>query len=140
MLEAPDRVTPARLTWPRRAHVVTGEFWMLARRRPAAGRALAGWVVAALLVMAGTAHAETLWLDPPRDAGGKNAGRKDSAAAERDKSEPEVLTADDLAYARMCDAFGEGFTYSPGTGACIKIGGYVKFGTSFGTTRGSATR
>lgn len=113
---------------------------MRATRKPAAGRALAGWVVAAMLVATGTAHAETLWLDPLGDAGGKNASRKDSGATGQNKSESDVLKADDPAYARMCDAFGEGFTYSPGTGACIKIGGYVKFGTSFGTTRGSATR
>lgn len=44
-------------------------------------------------------------------------------------------TDDDPHYARMCDAFGEGFTYSPGTNACIKIGGYVKFGAGFGARR-----
>jgi hypothetical protein len=82
------------------------------------------------LVATGTAMAEPLRLDPPGDPG------KGKAASE--SSQPEAEPADDAVYARMCDAFGEGFTYSPGTGACIKIGGYVKFGTSFGTRSGMA--
>ncbi len=41
------------------------------------------------------------------------------------------LEADDESYKRICDAFGEGFVYTA-HGVCVKIGGYVKFGTSFG--------
>ena len=41
-------------------------------------------------------------------------------------------SADDARYAKLCDAFGEGFVHSPETGACIHIGGYVKFGAQFG--------
>ncbi|WP_084639948.1 porin [Kaistia adipata] len=78
------------------------------------------------------AQADALRLDPPPVAG------KDKAAPDSRQLEPE--TADDAVYARMCDAFGEGFTYSPATGACLKIGGYVKFGTSFGGTSGLSTR
>lgn len=33
-------------------------------------------------------------------------------------------------YAKVCDAFGAGFFYSAGTDTCIKVGGYVKFGTN----------
>jgi hypothetical protein len=54
--------------------------------------------------------------------------------------EAEPDSADNSGCARICDGFGPGFTYSPGTGACIKINGYVKFGTSFGGTSGSAVR
>ena len=45
---------------------------------------------------------------------------------------PAEPSAEDARYAKLCDAFGEGFVYSPGTGVCIRIGGYVKFGTQFG--------
>lgn len=41
--------------------------------------------------------------------------------------EPEALE-----YVRVCDAFGEGFFYIPGTETCLKIGGYVRVQTSFG--------
>lgn len=42
-------------------------------------------------------------------------------------TEPEALE-----YVRVCDAFGEGFFYIPGTETCLKIGGYVRVQTSFG--------
>ena len=29
-------------------------------------------------------------------------------------------------YVRICDAFGAGFYYIPGTDTCLKIGGYVR--------------
>lgn len=93
------------------------------------GRAWPALAVAAMigLMASAAAQADSLRLNPPRDPG------KDKAGQDSGPLEPEP--ADDAVYARMCDAFGEGYTYSPGTGACIKIGGYVKFGTSFGSTR-----
>ena len=42
-------------------------------------------------------------------------------------AEPEPLE-----YVRVCDAFGTGFFYIPGTETCLKFGGYVRFETDFG--------
>jgi len=42
-------------------------------------------------------------------------------------AEPEPME-----YVRVCDAFGTGYFYIPGTETCLKIGGYVRFQTSFG--------
>ena len=42
-------------------------------------------------------------------------------------AEPEPLE-----YVRVCDAFGAGFFYIPGTETCLKFGGYVRFQTGFG--------
>ena len=42
-------------------------------------------------------------------------------------AEPEPLE-----YVRVCDAFGAGFFYIPGTETCLKFGGYVRFQTDFG--------
>ncbi|MGN8172542.1 porin [Rhizobiales bacterium] len=52
-------------------------------------------------------------------------------------AEPEPLE-----YVRVCDAFGAGFFYIPGTETCLKFGGYVRFQTNFqrgdGTTAGTS--
>lgn len=37
-------------------------------------------------------------------------------------SEPEPVE-----YVRVCDAYGEGFFYIPGTETCLKVGGYVRY-------------
>lgn len=42
-------------------------------------------------------------------------------------AEPEAVE-----YVRVCDAFGTGFFYIPGTETCLKIGGYVRFQVDFG--------
>jgi len=42
-------------------------------------------------------------------------------------AEPEPME-----YVRVCDAFGTGFFYIPGSETCLKIGGYVRFETGFG--------
>ena len=42
-------------------------------------------------------------------------------------AEPEPME-----YVRVCDAFGTGFFYIPGTETCLKIGGFVRFETGFG--------
>ncbi len=42
-------------------------------------------------------------------------------------AEPEPLE-----YVRVCDAFGAGFFYIPGTETCLKFGGYIRFETDFG--------
>jgi hypothetical protein len=44
-------------------------------------------------------------------------------------AEPEPME-----YVRVCDAFGTGYFYIPGTETCLKIGGYVRFQTSFGNS------
>ena len=41
-------------------------------------------------------------------------------------AEPEPLE-----YVRVCDAFGTGFFYIPGTETCLKFGGYIRFQTDF---------
>jgi hypothetical protein len=46
----------------------------------------------------------------------------------------DLTVAEPVDYVKVCDAFGAGFYYSPGTDTCIKVGGYVKFGTSVGNT------
>ncbi len=46
----------------------------------------------------------------------------------------DLTVAEPVDYVKVCDAFGKGFFYSPGTDTCIKVGGYVKFGTAFGDT------
>ncbi|WP_426123384.1 porin [Pararhizobium sp. PWRC1-1] len=45
-------------------------------------------------------------------------------------AEPEPME-----YVRVCDAFGTGYFYIPGTETCLKIGGYVRFQTDFGPDR-----
>ena len=45
-------------------------------------------------------------------------------------AEPEPLE-----YVRVCDAFGTGFFYIPGTETCLKFGGYIRFQTEFGRDR-----
>ena len=42
-------------------------------------------------------------------------------------AEPEAME-----YVRVCDAFGTGFFYIPGTETCLKFDGYVRFQTDFG--------
>ncbi|MGQ8631483.1 porin [Agrobacterium sp. DE0009] len=55
-------------------------------------------------------------------------------------AEPEPLE-----YVRVCDAFGTGFFYIPGTETCLKFGGYVRFqtdinrGTGFGVNTNNRT-
>jgi hypothetical protein len=41
-------------------------------------------------------------------------------------AEPEPME-----YVRVCDAFGTGYFYIPGTETCLKIGGYVRFQVNF---------
>ncbi|MFK0383423.1 porin [Agrobacterium sp. NPDC090273] len=45
-------------------------------------------------------------------------------------AEPEPME-----YVRVCDAFGTGFFYIPGTETCLKFGGYVRFQTDFGRNK-----
>ncbi|NTF31337.1 porin [Rhizobium skierniewicense] len=45
-------------------------------------------------------------------------------------AEPEPLE-----YVRVCDAFGTGFFYIPGTETCLKFGGYIRFQRDFGRDR-----
>jgi hypothetical protein len=42
-------------------------------------------------------------------------------------AEPEAVE-----YVRVCDAFGTGYFYIPGTETCLKIGGYARFQVDFG--------
>lgn len=41
-------------------------------------------------------------------------------------------------YVRVCDLYGAGFFYIPGTDTCLKIGGYVRFETQFNAPNNGA--
>jgi hypothetical protein len=43
----------------------------------------------------------------------------------------DLSVAEPVDYVRVCDAFGVGYWYIPGTDTCLKIGGYVQFDVSF---------
>ncbi len=47
-------------------------------------------------------------------------------------AEPEPME-----YVRVCDAFGTGYFYIPGTETCLKLGGYIRFQTDFGRNDGN---
>jgi hypothetical protein len=49
-------------------------------------------------------------------------------------AEPEPME-----YVRVCDAFGAGFFYIPGSETCLKIGGYVRFETDFGRAQSGSS-
>jgi len=43
----------------------------------------------------------------------------------------DLSIAEPVDYVRICDAFGTGYYYIPGTDTCLKIGGFVKFKVNF---------
>ena len=43
----------------------------------------------------------------------------------------DLSIAESVEYVRVCDAFGVGYWYIPGTDTCIKIGGFVQFDLKF---------
>jgi hypothetical protein len=47
-------------------------------------------------------------------------------------AEPEPME-----YVRVCDAFGTGYFYIPGTETCLKVGGRVRFDASYGDVYGN---
>jgi Porin subfamily len=55
-------------------------------------------------------------------------------AADAVVAEPEAVE-----YVRVCDAYGAGFFYIPGTETCLKIGGYVRYDIGFGESNGLDT-
>jgi len=42
-----------------------------------------------------------------------------------------VYSSEAADYVRVCEAFGEGYYYIPGTDTCLRIGGYVQFEVTF---------
>ena len=48
-------------------------------------------------------------------------------------AEPEPME-----YVRVCDAYGTGFFYIPGTETCLKIGGHLRFEKNYEKAKGSA--
>jgi hypothetical protein len=44
--------------------------------------------------------------------------------------------AEDVDYVRVCDVYGAGFYYLPGTQTCFRMGGYLRFDTGFGSLFG----
>ena len=54
----------------------------------------------------------------------------------------DLSVAEPVDYVKVCDAFGAGYWYIPGTDTCLKIGGLVQFDVNFHDTSarlGSAT-
>jgi len=49
-------------------------------------------------------------------------------------AEPEPME-----YVRVCDAFGTGYFYIPGTETCLKVGGYVRFQVNAGENVGGSS-
>jgi len=45
----------------------------------------------------------------------------------------DLSVAEPVEYVKVCDAFGAGYWYIPGTDTCLKIGGYVQFDVTFHT-------
>jgi hypothetical protein len=45
----------------------------------------------------------------------------------------DLSVAEPVEYVKVCDAFGAGYWYIPGTDTCLKIGGYVQFDVAFHT-------
>ncbi|MBN9134683.1 MAG: porin, partial [Phyllobacterium sp.] len=43
-----------------------------------------------------------------------------------------VAQPEPVEYVRVCDAYGKGFFYIPGTETCLKIGGYVRYDVGAG--------
>ncbi len=43
----------------------------------------------------------------------------------------DLSIAEPVDYVRVCDAFGAGYFYIPGTDTCLRIGGFVRFDTIF---------
>jgi hypothetical protein len=56
-------------------------------------------------------------------------------AADAVVAEPEAVE-----YVRVCDAYGAGYFYIPGTETCLKIHGYVRYDVRFGELRGLDNR
>jgi len=44
----------------------------------------------------------------------------------------DLAVAESVEYVKVCDAYGAGYFYIPGSDVCLKIGGYVQFRTTFG--------
>ncbi|MBB3930995.1 hypothetical protein GGR25_002045 [Kaistia hirudinis] len=87
---------------------------------------MAALLLAALAVPAaaqGTFDAAGKWIaDPPADA----APAPGAAPKQADSIDNQV-----------CSAFGPGFVAVAGGTTCVKVGGFVKFGTSFGSSKGA---
>ncbi|MEX0955507.1 MAG: porin [Rhizobiaceae bacterium] len=61
-----------------------------------------------------------------------------SAASAADAADAIVMAVPEpMEYVRICDVYGSGFFYIPGTETCMKIGGYYRFETRFDFTGGT---
>lgn len=86
-----------------------------------------------LLLLAAPQASADAWLPTPAPSQANRETDPSPASEWLPRQAVETEPSDeDPHYAKICDAFGEGFVYSASTGACIKIGGSVKFGASFG--------
>jgi hypothetical protein len=43
----------------------------------------------------------------------------------------DLAVAESVEYVKVCDAYGAGYFYIPGSDVCLKIGGYAQFGVAF---------
>jgi len=51
----------------------------------------------------------------------------------------DLTVAEPVDYVKVCDAFGKGYWYAPGTDTCLKIGGWVRFDVKFDDNADSQT-
>lgn len=73
---------------------------------------------------AGTLNLDGVTVEKPRT----DAPKADPLAADSHATGTLLSPNGDDSYQRICDAFGEGFAFSPATNVCVKVGGYVKAG------------
>ncbi len=52
----------------------------------------------------------------------------------------DLPAAEPVEYVKVCDTFGTGFFYIPGTETCLKVGGYVRYDLNYLEPVGSGTR
>ena len=50
----------------------------------------------------------------------------------------DLPTVEPVEYVRICDAFGTGYFYIPGTENCLKISGYVRYDSVTSTVAAAA--
>ena len=46
----------------------------------------------------------------------------------------DLSVAEPVDYVKVCDAFGAGYWYIPGSDTCLKIGGHARFDVNFHST------
>ena len=52
----------------------------------------------------------------------------------------DLSVAEPVDYVKVCDAFGAGYWYIPGSDTCLKIGGHVRFDVTFHSNKNVYSR